>query len=42
MRSATLTNQPMTDDELAVIARFEVRHRAYLATDGTVLQVLRA
>jgi 2-oxoisovalerate dehydrogenase E1 component alpha subunit len=35
-----MTNQPKTDEELPVIARFEVRHRAYLATDGTVLRSL--
>jgi 2-oxoisovalerate dehydrogenase E1 component alpha subunit len=35
-----MTNQPETDEELPVIARFEVRRRAYLATDGTVLRSL--
>jgi 2-oxoisovalerate dehydrogenase E1 component alpha subunit len=35
-----MTNQPKTDEELPVIARFEVRRRAYLATDGTPLRSL--
>jgi 2-oxoisovalerate dehydrogenase E1 component alpha subunit len=39
-KSARMTNQPKTDEELPVIARFEVRRRAYLATDGTVLRSL--
>jgi pyruvate dehydrogenase E1 component alpha subunit len=28
----------MADDDIAVIARFEVRHRSYLAPDGTILR----
>src|SRR6266849_9156969 len=35
-----MPDQPKTDDELPVIARFEVRRRAYLAADGTVLRSL--
>ena len=30
----------MADEELPVIARFEVRRRSYLALDGTVLRPL--
>ena len=30
----------MADEELPVIARFEVRRRSYLAPDGTVLRPL--
>ncbi len=32
-----MPDQPKTDEELPVIARFEVRRRAYLAADGAVL-----
>jgi len=35
-----MPDQPKTDDELPVIARFEVRRRAYLAADGAVLRSL--
>jgi 2-oxoisovalerate dehydrogenase E1 component subunit alpha len=35
-----MTDQPKTDEELPVVARFEVRRRAYLAPDGTVLRSL--
>src|SRR6058998_3620830 len=31
---------PKTNEELPVVARFEVRRRAYLAADGTVLRSL--
>src|SRR6266852_3742253 len=33
-----MPDQPKTDDDLPVIARFEVRRRAYLAADGTLLR----
>src|SRR5713101_4532826 len=35
-----MPDQPKTDEELPVIARFEVRRRAYLAADGAVLRSL--
>ena len=35
-----VTEQAITDEELPVIARFEVRRRSYLAPDGTVLRRL--
>ena len=35
-----MPDQPDTDEELPVIAHFEVRRRAYLAADGTVLRSL--
>ena len=35
-----MTEQAITDEELPVIARFEVRRRSYLAPDGTVLRRL--
>ncbi len=35
-----MTKEPTADEELPAIARFEVRHRAYLAPDGTVLRRL--
>jgi len=35
-----MTEQAITDEELVVIARFEVRRRSYLAPDGTALRRL--
>src|SRR5215468_10927095 len=35
-----MPDQPKTDDDLPVIGRFEVRRRACLAADGTVLRSL--
>jgi 2-oxoisovalerate dehydrogenase E1 component alpha subunit len=37
-----MTEQPTAQEELAVIARFEVRRRSYLAADATVLRRLPA
>src|SRR5258706_14965095 len=36
MAEATCTEVERTDEQLPVIARFEVRHRNYLAPDGSV------
>ena len=42
-RNSAVTEQLATaDQELPVIARFEVRRRAYLALDGKVLRQLPA
>ena len=35
-----MTEQAITDEELSVIARFEVRRRSYHAPDGTALRRL--
>jgi len=42
-RNSAVTEQSATaDQELPVIARFEVRRRSYLAPDGKVLRQLPA
>jgi len=37
-----MTESGRTDEQLQVIARFEVRHRAYLAPDGSIHRRLPA